>query len=72
MHHGPRDKQRLGLENYNDVGANVATITSMDKNKLKKKKSQALRFQLLEQKKAASFYIHTQQTDCLCKNKQET
>jgi len=42
------------------------------KKKQKKKKSQALRFQLLEQKKAASFYIHTQQNDCLCKNKQET
>jgi len=38
VHHGPGDKQRLGLENYNDVRANVATITSMDKNKLKKKK----------------------------------
>lgn len=42
MHHGPRDKQRLGLENYNDVGANVATITSMDKNKLKKKKKPSI------------------------------
>lgn len=72
VHHGPRDKQRLGLENYNDVGANVATITSMDKNKLKKKKKKAKHYASSfwnKRKQPASTSTHNKPIVCVKINK---